>query len=167
MTYFGPKPWTNPFGKNSIFRLSQQLVFIAQKDVLSLQNTIKHIFLAYIALKKDDGKMANFGLKPWTKTFGKNSLFRLSQHLVFIAQKSVLSLQNTIKHIFVAYIPLKKESGKMAKFGPKPWTNPFGKNSIFRLSQHLVFIAQKDVLSLQNTIKHIFLAYTALKKKME
>ena len=111
--------------------------------------------------------MPNFGPKPWTNPFRKNSLFRLSQNLVFIAKKGVLSLQNTIKHIFLAYIALKKEDGKMANFGPKPWTNPFGKNSIFRLSQHLVFIAQKGVLSLQNTIKHIFLAHIALKKKME
>ena len=162
---FGPKPWTNPFGKKSIFRLSQHLVFKAQKGLLSLQNTIKHIQLPYIALKKEDGKMANFGPKAWTNPFGKNSIFRLSQHLVFIAQKGLLSLQNTIKHIQLPYIPLKKEDGKMANFGPKPWTNPFGKKSIFRLSQHLVFMAQKGVLSLQNSIKHIFLAYIALKKE--
>ena len=165
MANFGPKPWTNPFGKKLNFSTSQHLVFIAQQDVLSLQNTIKHIFLAYTALKKDDGKMANFGPKPWTNPFRKNSIFRLSEHLVFTAQKGVLTLQNTIKHIFVAYIPLKNQSRKMAKFGPKPWTIPFGKNLIFRLSQHLVFIAQKGVLSLQNTIKDIILAYIALKKE--
>ena len=165
MPNFGPKPLTNPFGKNSIFRLTQHLVFIAQKGVLSLQNTIKQIFLAYIALKKEDGKTANFGPKPWTNPFGKNSIFRLSKHLVFIDQKGVLSLQNTIKHIFLPYIALKKGDGKMTNFGPKPWTNPFGKNSIFRLSQHLVFIAQKGVLSLQNTIKHTLVAYIPLKKE--
>ena len=165
MANFGPKPWTNPFGKNSIFRLSQHLVFIAQKDLLSLQNTIKHIFLAYIALKKEVGKMANFGPKPGTNFFGKNSIFRLPQHLVFIAQKGLLSLQHTIKHIFLVYIALEKEDGIIANFGPKPWTNPFGKNSIFRLSQHLVFIAQKGLLSLQNTIKHILLLFIALKKE--
>ena len=141
-----------PLKKKIIFRLNQHLVFIAQKDVLSLQNTIKHIFLASTALKKEDGKMANFGRKPWTNPFGKNSIFRLSQNFVFIAQKGVLSLQNTIKHIVLAYIALKKEDGKMANFGPKPWTNPFEQNSSFRLSQHLVFIAQRGDLSLQNTI---------------
>ena len=141
MPNFGPKPWTNPFRKNSLFRLSQNLVFIAKKGVLSLQNTIKHIFLAYIALKKEDGKMANFGQKPCNNPFGKNSVIQLSQHLVFIAQKGVLSLQNTIKHIFLAYIALKKEDGKMANFGPKPWTNPFEQNSIFRLFQLLVSLA--------------------------
>ena len=145
MPNFGPKPWTNPFGKHLIFRLSQHVVFKAYKGLLSLQNIIKHIFLAYIALKKEDGKMANFGPKPWTNPFAKNSIFRLSKHFVFIAQKGVLMLQNTIKHIFLAYIALKKEDGKMANFGPKPWTNPFGKNSIFRLPQHVVSIAQKGL----------------------
>ena len=165
MANFGPKPWNNPLGKNSIFRLSQHFLFIAQKGVLLLQNPIKHIFLPFIALKKEDGKMANFGPKPWTNPFGKKSILRLSQHLLFIAQKGLLSLQNTIKHILLAYIALKKEDGKMAIFGPKPWTNSFGKNSIFRLSQHLVFIAQKGALLLQNTIKHIFLTYIPLKKE--
>ena len=75
--------------------------------------------------------MANFGPKPWTNPFEKNSIVRLPQHFVFTAQKGVFTLQNTIKQIFLAYIALKKEDGKMANFEPKPWTNPFGKNSIF------------------------------------
>ena len=36
---------------------------------------------------------------------------------------------------------LKKEVGKMAIFGPKPWVNPFGKMSIFGLFELLVFLA--------------------------
>ena len=35
----------------------------------------------------------------------------------------------------------KKKVGKMAIFGPKPWVNPFGKMSIFRLFELVVFIA--------------------------
>ena len=35
----------------------------------------------------------------------------------------------------------KKKVGKMAIFGPKPWVNPFGKMSIFRLFELLLFIA--------------------------
>ena len=35
----------------------------------------------------------------------------------------------------------KKKDGKMAIFGPKPWVNPFGKMSVFRLFGRLVFIA--------------------------
>ena len=36
---------------------------------------------------------------------------------------------------------LKKKVGKMAIFGPKPWVNPYGKMSIFRLFELLDFIA--------------------------
>ena len=165
MPNFGPKPWTNPFEQNSIFRLFQLLSFIAQKSVFSLQNIIKNIFLAFSALKKEDGKMAKFGPKPWSNPLGKNSIFRLSQHFVCIVQKGVLSLENKIKHIFLAYIALKKKDAKMTNFGPKPWTNLFGKSSIFRLSQHLDFIAQKGVLSQQNTIKNILLPANELQKK--
>ena len=55
----------------------------------------------------------------------------------------------------------------MAIFGPKPWVNPFGKTSIFRLFELLVFIGKKGVISLKNIVKNIFLPYIALKKKLE
>ena len=41
---------------------------------------------------------------------------------------------------------LKKKVGKIAIFGPKPWVNPIGKMSIFRLFEVLVFIALKGVV---------------------
>ena len=141
MAKFGPNSWTNPFGKNSIFGLSQHLVFIAQKGVLSLQNTIKHIFLAYIPLKREDGKTANVGPQPWTNPFGKNSIFPLTQHLVFIGQKRFLSLQNIIKYIFLAYVALKKEDGKWPILDLNHGLTPLEKTQFYRLSQHLLFIA--------------------------
>ena len=55
----------------------------------------------------------------------------------------------------------------MAIFGPKPWVNPFGKMWIFRLFELLVFIAYKGVFSFYNSVKDIFLAYIAFKKKLE
>ena len=67
MEIFGKKPWVKPFGKMSIFLL------------FSFENILKHIFLAYIALKKKLEKWAfleqNHGLTP----------FRLFGLLVFIA----------------------------------------------------------------------------------
>ena len=161
MANFGAKPWTNPFGKMSIFRLFKLLVFIAQTGVFSFQNILKHIFLAYIPKKINSGKMANFGPEPWTNPIGKMSIFRLFELLVFIAQKGVFSFQNILKHIFLAYIPQKIKDGKMANFGPKTWTNSFRKMSIFRVVELLVFIAQKSVFSFQNIIKHIILAFIA------
>ena len=43
MAILGPKAWVNPFEKMSIFRLFEQLVFIAYKGVLSFQNNVKDI----------------------------------------------------------------------------------------------------------------------------
>ena len=160
MANFGPKPWVNPFGKMSIFRLFGLFVFIAQKGVFSFQNIIKDIFLPYIASKKVE-KMAIFGPKPWIKPFGKMSIFRLFDLLLLITLKGVFSFQNIIKDIFLAYCLKKKKPEKMAIFGPKPWVNPFEKISIYRLFELLVFIAQKGVFSFQNIIKDIFLAYIA------
>ena len=111
--------------------------------------------------------MAIFGQKPWVNPFGKMSIYRLFELLVFIAQKGVFSFQNIVKDIFLAYIAQKKKVGKMAIFGPKPWVNPFGKMSIFQLFELLVFIAQKGVFSFQNIVKKIFRDYIALKKRLE
>ena len=103
MAIFLPKPWVNPFGKMSISRLFGLLVFMAQKDVFSLQNIIKKNFLGLYCLKKKIGKMPIFGPTPWVNPFGKISTFRLFGLLVFIAQKEVLSFQNIIKDIFLTY----------------------------------------------------------------
>ena len=70
MAIFGAKPWANPFGKMSISRRFELVVFIAKKGVFWLKNIAKNIFLAYIAIKKG-GKMAilekNHGLTPLEK----------------------------------------------------------------------------------------------------
>ena len=114
MAIFGPKSWVNPFGKISIFRLFELLVFIAQKSVFFFfQNIIKDIFLTYVAQKKKVGTMAIFDPKPQVNYFGKISIFRLFELLVFIAQKGVFSFQNIIKDIFLGYIVQKKSWKKL------------------------------------------------------
>ena len=62
---------------------------------------------------------------------------------------------------------LKKNDGKMAIFGPKPWVNPLGKMSIFRHSELLVFIAKKGAFSFQIIVKVIFLTNIPLQKRLE
>ena len=111
--------------------------------------------------------MAIFGPKPWVNPFGKMSIFRRFELLVFIAQIGVFLFQNIVKDIFLAYIAQKKELKKMAIFRPKSWVNPFGKMSIFPLFYFLVFIGQEGVFSFQNIVKDIFLAYIASKEKVE
>ena len=84
--------------------------------------------------------MANFGPKPWTNPFGKKSSFQLFKHLVFIPLKRPFSVLEYDKTHFSALYCVKKKREKMANFGPKPWTNPFGKMSISRLFELLVSI---------------------------
>ena len=50
---------------------------------------------------------------------------------------------------------------------PNPWVNPFGKISIFGLFEILVLIAPKGVFFVLEYRKDIFLAYIAIKKKLE
>ena len=161
MAIFGPKPWVNPFGKLSILRLFGLLVFIAQKGVFSFQNILKDIFLAYIAQKKKVGKMAIFGPKPWVNPLGNMAIFRLFGLFYFYSLDKRFFVLEYHKRHFPGLYCLKKKVGKMAIFRPKPWVNPLGKMSIFRLFGPLVFIAQKRVFWFQIIIKDIFLSYIA------
>ena len=118
-----------------------------RKAFFFFQNIVKDISLAYIAYKKKLEKWSflkqNHGLTPLEKC----QFYEFLNFLFFIAQKDVFSFQNIVEKHFLAYIALKKKVGKIAIFGPKPWVNTFGKMSIFRLFELLVFIAQKGVFS--------------------
>ena len=84
MAIFGPKPWVNPLEKMSIFPLFELLVFIAKKGIFFILEYTKRHFPGLYRLKKKVGKMAIFGPKQWVNTFGKVSIFRLFELLVFI-----------------------------------------------------------------------------------
>ena len=160
MAIFGPKPWVNPFGKMSIFRLFELLVFIAQKGIFLFQNIVKDIFWCILLKKKKLEKWPfldqNHGLSP----LGKCQFFDCLNFLFLQPRKLLFFLKYGKRH-FPGLYCLKKKVGKMAIFGPKPWVNPFGKMSIFRPFKLLVFIPQKGVFSFQNIVKDIFLAYIA------
>ena len=111
MAIFGQKPSLNPFGKMSIFRLFQLLVFIAQTVVFFGLQYRKRQLPGPYCLKNKVGKMAIFGQKPWVNPFEKMSIFRLFQLPVFIAQKG--------ERYFSGLYCLKKKVGKMAIFGKK------------------------------------------------
>ena len=64
MAIFGLKPWVNPFGKMSFFRLFELLVFIGQKGVFFGLEYRKRHFPGQYYLKKKFGKKAIFGPKP-------------------------------------------------------------------------------------------------------
>ena len=85
--------------------------------------------------------MAIFQSKPWVNLFRKISIFRLFELLGFFSlERRFLVLEYRKTH-FPGLYCLKEKVGKMAIFAPKPWVKPFGKMSIFRLFELLVFIA--------------------------
>ena len=85
--------------------------------------------------------MAIFGPKPWVNPFEKMSIFGLFRLLFFYSLERRFFVLEYLKRHFPGLYCVKKKVGKMAIFGPKPWVNPFGKMSIFRLFELLVFFS--------------------------
>ena len=141
MVIFGPKPFVNPYGKMSIFRLFELLLFIALKGVFCLQNIIKYIFLAYIAKKKEIDKTAIFGQQPSVNPFEKMSIFRLFELLLFIALKGDFSFWNIVKDIFPAYIALPKKLREWLFLKQNHGLTPLEKCQFFDFFELVVFIA--------------------------
>ena len=136
MTVSEPQPWVNHFEKMEFFDflnfllLEPKKVFfrfrISSRPFFVLEYSKRHLPGLY-CLTKILGKMAILGPKPLVNPFGKISIFRLLQLVVFIANTGVFSFQNIVKDISWPKLPKKQPFGKVAIFGPKPWVNPFGK----------------------------------------
>ena len=75
--------------------------------------------------------MASFGQKPWVNQFGKMSIFRLFSTFCYYSLERRFLFLEYHKRRFPGLYCVKKKN--MAISGPKPWVNPFGKMSIFRL----------------------------------
>ena len=146
MAIFGPKPWFNPFAKMSIFRLFELLIFIAQKGVFLFQNIVKDVFLAFISKKKNLDKWPFLDQNHWLTPLEKCQFFEFVNFVFFcsLERRFFFVLEYRKRH-FPGLYCLEKKLRKRAIFGPKPWVNPFGKMSILRLFDLLVFIAQKGV----------------------
>ena len=78
----------------------------------------------------------NNGLTPLEKC----QFFNFLNLFFYSLERRFVVLEYRKGHFPMLYCR-KKKDGKMAIFGPKPWVNPFGKMSIFRLFELLVFIA--------------------------
>ena len=75
MANFKQKPWVNPFGKIAIFSTFWTCCFCSlEKRFIVLEYRKTH-FPALYCLKTKDGKMANFGSKPWVNPFAKIAIF--------------------------------------------------------------------------------------------
>ena len=85
--------------------------------------------------------MAIFGPKPGFNLFGKMLIFRLFELFCFYSLERRFFVVEYRKRHFPGLYCLKRKVEKMALFRPKPWVNPFGKKSIFRLFEVFAFIA--------------------------
>ena len=103
MVIFGPKPWVNPFKNLSIFRLFERLVFVSYKRRFFVVEYRKRHFACLYCLKKKLEKMAIFGPKQWVYPFGKMSIFRLFEFLVFIVLEGLCLVLQYRKDIFLGY----------------------------------------------------------------
>ena len=161
MANFEPNHGLTPFKKCQFFDFLNFFFCSLEKGFFVLEYHKTH-FPGLYHLKKKVEKQPildqNHGLTP----LGKWPFFDFLNFLFLQPRKAIFFLLESHKRHFPGlYCLQKKKMEKMANFDPKPWTTPFGKISIFRLLELLVFIAQKGAFSFQNIIKHIFLAYTA------
>ena len=139
MAIFEPKPWVTLFWKISFFLLFELLVFIALKGVFSFKNIVEDVFLAYIALKKS-WKTGHVWNKTICSAFWKNVSFSTFWISCFYTLETRFIVLEYRKRHFPGLYCLRRNVGKMAIFGPIPWINSFGKPSIFRRFELLVFI---------------------------
>ena len=140
MATFGPKPMLTPLEKCQFFDFLNFLFLQPRKTKL-----LKWPF-----------RDQDHGLTPLEKC-----QFLDFFNFVFLQPRKPFFRSRIWQKIFSWPILNLKKSWKIGHFWTKPWVNPFGKISIFRLFQLLVSIASKGIFSFQNIAKDICLAYIA------
>ena len=143
MAIFRQKPWVNPFGKMSIFRLFELLVFKAQKGVFLFQTIVKDIFISYIAYKKSFKKWPfldqNHGLTPLKKCRCMDFL-----KFLFLQPRKVFFLfQNIVTDIFLAYIASKEKVKKWPFLDQNHTLTPLEKCQFFDVLSFLFLQPRK------------------------
>ena len=143
MAIFGPKPWVNPFGKISIFRLFKLLVLIAQKGYIVFfrqyrpekyplrYSRTKNVFLGYKNKKFIKSKNRHF-CKGFFQGFGpKMAIFPTFVFQAIQARKISFTIFSNEKTPFQAIKKRSSYSRKIVIF-PQGLTDGFGpKMAIF------------------------------------
>ena len=140
--FFDQNHGVTPFRKNVNFSSFWTFCFYSLERRFFVLEYRKIHFTALYCLKKVP-KMATFGPKAWVTPFGKNVNFSTFWSCCFYSLERRFFVLEYRKRHFLGLYWIKKKVGKMAIFRPKPWVNPIGKMSIFRLFEVLVFIGQK------------------------
>ena len=132
MVIYGPKPWVNPFGRMSIFRLFSTCCFYSLERRFLSPEYHKRQFPGLYCLKKKIEKMAIFGPKPWVNPFAKMSIFPLFELLLFIALKGGFVLEYQKRH-FPGLYCLKKKWEKWPFLDQNQGLTPLEKCQFFPL----------------------------------
>ena len=127
MANFGPKPRTNPFGKISIFRLFQHLILKHRKAFF--RSGISYNTFSWPIL-------------PKKTPLERSKYLDFFNMLFYSLERRFFALEYHTTH-FPGLHCLKKKDGKMANFGPKPWTNPFEKSQFFNFFYFLFLYPRK------------------------
>ena len=131
--------WT-PFEKCQFFNFLNLFFYSLERRFSVVEYRTGHFPMLYCR-KKKDGKMAIFRPKPWINPFEKMSIFlTFCTSFFYSVERRFFFLEYRKGHFPMLHCR-KKKDGKMSVFGPKPWVNPFGKMSIFRLFELVVFLA--------------------------
>ena len=134
MNNFGQKPQTIPLEKAQFFDFFNFLFFQPRKAFFCSRILLNTFSSFRISNKKIyGGKMANFGQKPWSNPFGKISVFSTFLSFCFCSEGKRFFTLEYHKLFFRPILLNKKLMLKSPILDKKPWTNPFGKISIFRL----------------------------------
>ena len=153
--FFDQNHGLTPLKKSQFFEFLNFLFLQLRKAFFRFPVSLSTFFSPILPKKK---------LEKWrvlTKTLWKNFNASTFSTSCFYSLERRFFVLEYPKRQFPGLYCLKKKVAKMAIFTPKAWVNPFGKNSIFRLFQLLVFIAQKGVFLFYNIVKDVFLDYTA------
>ena len=92
MAIFETKPWVNPFGKMSIFRLFERLYFYSLERRFFVLEYRKRDFPGLYCLKKNFGKMIILGPKPWVNSFEKMAIFRPKPWVNYLGKMFIFGL---------------------------------------------------------------------------
>ena len=133
ISIFWQKPWTNLFGKMSIFSNLLEVQFCGLKSIFFLSRISKNVSFWLFLLKKNIWEKGRFfDKKPWTNPFAKCWFFFYFARTSLLGSRKHSFLHKILKNVcFWRFLLKKKYIRKRSIFWQKPWTNRFTKCRFF------------------------------------
>ena len=157
---YGLTPLQNPSFSTFI-----PCIFIVQKDVSSLKNIVKHIFLTYFAYNKNTEKFATFGQNHELSPLENSQFFDFFNLLFLQSRKAFFSFYHIVHLIFVAYFASNRKMEKVQIFDQNHRLTHLEKSQFFNFFNFLFLQSKQAFFSFQDIVQLIFLAYFASNNK--